>query len=189
MTLPTPSSQSSAQPSDLHRDAPDCPAIVTQSMPVAREGDQQHDDKQWTDIVLAGLSERSPKAREALLEALLNDVPARSTGSSKGIEEGSSIGGEGASGYAGADDRAQASADTSPVKTSAPNHGDRSGDTEISASTVPPILPLRSNKGGKASGKDRLNGAAPHDPVGCTTNETHHKEGSMPLLAPFSVQR
>ena len=182
MTLPTPSSPSSSQSSAPDREEPDCPAIVPPSMPVAREGDQQHDDKQWTDIVVASLSGRSPKAREALLKALLNDEPARSTGSSSSIIEDLEIGGPEVSEHAAAaHEQTQACSDASNNITSALDHGDGSGNIETSHRTVPPILPLRSNASAKALGKDRLNGQCTTarsmpsnprpNPVGCTIAE------------------
>ena len=132
-------SPSSNQPSAPDREDPDCPAIVAQSMPVAPESAGVIDDKQWTRIVVESLSTRSPEAREALLQALQNDQPARSTGSSSSMAADLDIGEPGVSRDAVQHDQTQASVETS-------------------SRTVPPILPLRSNASARASGKDHHNG-------------------------------
>lgn len=169
MIDPTPEPQSSDPTSAPDRE-PNCPPIASQSMAVASASDLEIDDQQWAEIVLSGLSTRSSAAREALLKALLDDEPARSIGSSTSFDEGSSIGERKASGYAGGHDDAQAS----PVETSDRNHGnhsgDRNGNTETSAPTVPPIPSLRSNDRGKASTEDGLNG------------ERDVRNGGVPLL-------
>ena len=110
---PSPSSNQSSAPD---REDPDCPAIVTQSMSVAPESAQEIDDEQWTDIVVRSLQSRSREAREALLEALQNDQPARSTESSSSMEPDWSTGGpEVYRDAAAAHDQTQASITSSKV--------------------------------------------------------------------------
>ena len=180
MIDPDSPSPSSDQPSDLHREHPDCLPIVPPSMPVALESAQQHDDEQWTRIVVESLQSRSREAKEALLKALLNDQPARSTGSSSSMDPDWGIGEPEVSRDAVRNDQTQASSDVSHNITSNHHHGDGSRNTETSPRTVPPPPPLRSNASAKASGKDRLNGQCTTarsipsnpraDPVGCTTS-------------------
>ncbi len=159
MTLPTPNSPSSNQPLTPDREYPDCPAIVPTSMPVAPQSAEEIDDRQWARIVVESLSGRSPQAREALLEALQNDQPARSVGSSSTMGKDWSIGEPEVSGdAAAAHDRTQASVETS-------------------TRTVPPSPPLGTNASSRASGKDHHNG------------QRAVRRGSMPLLAPFLQQR
>ena len=178
MTLPTPSSPSSAQPSAPDREDPHCPPIVPDSMSVAPESAGVIDDAQWTDIVLSSLSTRSREAREALLKALQNDQPARSVGSSSRMETDWSIGEPEVSRDAAVrNDQTQASSDASNGINRAQDHGDGSDDAETSPRTVPSILPLRSNGSQRASDKDPQNG------------ECEMREGSMPLLAPSASKR
>ena len=207
MTLPTPSSPSSAQPSAPDREDPHCPPIVPDSMSVAPESAGVIDDAQWTDIVLSSLSTRSREAREALLKALQNDQPARSVGSSSSMETDWSIGEPEVSRDAAVrNDQTQASSDVSNNINRDLDHGDRNDNAETSPRTVSPILPLGSNARPDASGKDRLNGQCTTDrsipsspranPVGCTnphkSSENQHLGDALcpkcsPIVSPRSV--
>ena len=110
---PSPSSDQSSAPD---RERPDCPAIVTASMPVAPQSVLQIDEAQWTDIVLSSLPTRSREAKEALLQALLNDQPARSTGSSNSMGKDWGNGEREVSEHAARNDQTQASITSSKAR-------------------------------------------------------------------------